>query len=177
MRSCAMARSLPALPACSALTLRAPASSSASCASSPRAAARSASALASAALVVRTSRVSSEPSPMKLTWTTSYPTNEYPEKIPPTIRLEKQGATSVRITAGSQKVQIAYMFEIGKSTYNHPWRHPVFPNAERHNWHWAAQTRPLRPFLSTALLEVGLPAVDEMADEMVEMIEKAIGEI
>lgn len=38
---------------------------------------------------------SSEPSPMSMTWTTNYPTNEYPEKVPPTLTTAANPAAQI----------------------------------------------------------------------------------
>jgi hypothetical protein len=101
------------------------------------------------------------------------------EKIPPSLRLLMIGKTSVMITAGGEDgahPATAYMFEIGKTAKGNVWNHPVFPGAgeSKSNWHWVKMTRPRRPFLTPAILDVGLQASSTLGDELIDMIDTAI---
>ena len=101
------------------------------------------------------------------------------EKIPPSLRLLMIGKTTVMITAGGEDgahPATAYMFEIGKTAKGNIWNHPVFPGANeaKSNWHWAKMTRPKRPYLTPAVLDVGLLAASEIGDELIDMIDEAI---
>ena len=101
------------------------------------------------------------------------------EKIPPSLRLLMIGKTTVMITAGGEDgahPATAYMFEIGKTAKGNTRNHPVFPGANEpsSNWDWAKLTRPKRPYLTPAVLDVGLLAASEIGDELIDMIDEAI---
>jgi len=101
------------------------------------------------------------------------------EKIPPSLRLKMIGKLTALISAGGEDgahPAIAYMFEIGKTARGNVWNHPVFPgaNESKANWHWAKMTRPKRPFLTPAIIDIGLQASGTLGDEMIDMIDAAI---
>jgi hypothetical protein len=99
-------------------------------------------------------------------------------KIPRSLRLKMIGKTTVLITAGDEKTPTAYMFEIGKTPLGNKWNFPVYPGDEesKANWHWVPMKRPHREFLTPAILDVGLQAVDALGDEIVDLIDAAIEE-
>ena len=101
------------------------------------------------------------------------------EKVRKTLRLKMIGKMKALITAGDEKTPTAYMFEIGKTAAGNVWNHPVFPGTNsgevRANWHWVKMTRPRRPYLTPAIVDVGLPAIDGLGDEIVTTINKTLG--
>ena len=98
-------------------------------------------------------------------------------KIPDTLRVVMLSGPSVMVTAGNERTPTAYMFEIGKTAAGNVWNHPVFPGAgeARANWHWHKMTRPRRPFLTPAVIDVGIPAANGLGDEIVDEINKTLG--
>jgi hypothetical protein len=106
--------------------------------------------------------------------------SDWSAKIPPTLRLKMINKLTALITAGNEHVAIAYMFEIGRTPMDKTWFHPVFPgpNQPRAEWGWTRMNRPHRPYLTPALLDVGLAESETIivtiADNILETIEATV---